>query len=277
MQQTHYDTLKVSRDAPIEVIRAAYRVLSQKYHPDRHPADTAAADNMRLLNQAYEVLSDPERRHAHDAWIGRIEAESSHVRASKVRASRAARVGPEQEIGGESPPEPGMAFHLRRYGIFYGGVLLALGLVVVLQVAHRPQMNGWVAATPAPEDREAFIRQKAREFTLRQGDGTNGTAAVPNPGTAASPSDNPAPSEKERETPVGSAELRSNDDASRPNDTAPTAPNPREKARSAAESPSGSQPDESVLRSVDRHNDEAAEPGTSFAKSSNWEAVSGTR
>ena len=59
MQQTHYDTLKVSRDAPIEVIRAAYRVLSQKYHPDRHPADSAAADTMGLLNKAYEVLSDP--------------------------------------------------------------------------------------------------------------------------------------------------------------------------------------------------------------------------
>ena len=79
MQQTHYDTLKVSRDAPIEVIRAAYRVLSQKYHPDRHPADSAAAETMGLLNKAYEVLSDPERRHAHDVWIRQVEAESSHV------------------------------------------------------------------------------------------------------------------------------------------------------------------------------------------------------
>ena len=97
MQKTHYDTLKVSRDAPIEVIRAAYRVLSQKYHPDRQPANPAAADTMGLLNKAYEVLSDPDRRREHDAWIRQIEAESSHVRTSKAMASRPARVNPERE------------------------------------------------------------------------------------------------------------------------------------------------------------------------------------
>ena len=43
MGKTHYDILKVSRDAPIEVIRAAYRVLSLMHHPDRHPEDPAAA------------------------------------------------------------------------------------------------------------------------------------------------------------------------------------------------------------------------------------------
>jgi curved DNA-binding protein CbpA len=94
---THYDTLKVSRDAPIEVIRAAYRVLSQKCHPDRHPADPAAADTMGLLNKAYEVLSDPERRRAHDAWIRQIEPESSHVPTPKAMASRGPRVAPERD------------------------------------------------------------------------------------------------------------------------------------------------------------------------------------
>lgn len=58
--RTHYDNLKVARDAPVEVIRAAYRTLSQKYHPDRNDGDPRAARIMVLLNKSYAVLSDPQ-------------------------------------------------------------------------------------------------------------------------------------------------------------------------------------------------------------------------
>ncbi|MBM4428681.1 MAG: J domain-containing protein, partial [Chloroflexi bacterium] len=61
--------LKVSRDAPQEVIKAAYRILSKKYHPDLHPADIEATRVMGLINVAYEVLSDPIKRKEHDEWI----------------------------------------------------------------------------------------------------------------------------------------------------------------------------------------------------------------
>lgn len=71
--RTHYDNLKVARDAPDFVIRAAYRTLSQKYHPDKHPGDARAVRVMAIINQSYEVLSDPERRREHDAWIVREE------------------------------------------------------------------------------------------------------------------------------------------------------------------------------------------------------------
>lgn len=69
--QTHYDNLKVSQDAPIEVIQAAYRSLAKKYHPDVYPAHPDAERIMRLINTAYEVLRDPVRRKEHDAWISR--------------------------------------------------------------------------------------------------------------------------------------------------------------------------------------------------------------
>ncbi|GAB3053004.1 hypothetical protein GCM10027155_19250 [Acinetobacter apis] len=75
--QTHYDNLKVSRTAPIEVIRAAYRSLSQKYHPDRNQNSVEANQVMRLVNQAYEVLSDPVKRKKHDEWIARQEEEQT--------------------------------------------------------------------------------------------------------------------------------------------------------------------------------------------------------
>src|SRR3546814_4953543 len=75
---THYENLKVARDAPPEVIRAAYKTLSQKYHPDRNPGDPRSARILTLLNAAYAVLSDPDKRQAHDQ-IGRAHGlHSSH-------------------------------------------------------------------------------------------------------------------------------------------------------------------------------------------------------
>ncbi len=72
---THYDNLKVARDAPPEVIRAAYKTLSHKFHPDRHGGSAKATQTFQLINSAYEVLSDHERRRKHDAWIARAESE----------------------------------------------------------------------------------------------------------------------------------------------------------------------------------------------------------
>lgn len=67
--RTHYDNLKVSRDAPSEVIKSAYRALANKYHPDRHGGNESAMKAMKAINVSYEVLIDPEKRKAHDAWI----------------------------------------------------------------------------------------------------------------------------------------------------------------------------------------------------------------
>lgn len=70
---THYDNLKVARNAPQEVIRAAYKSLSQKYHPDRNPGNPDASRIMSLINTSYEVLSDPVKRKQHDEWIRQQE------------------------------------------------------------------------------------------------------------------------------------------------------------------------------------------------------------
>jgi DnaJ-class molecular chaperone len=71
---THYDNLKVARNAPPEIIRAAYKTLSQKYHPDRNPGSPDAIRVIQIINSAYEVLSDPVRRREHDEWITRTES-----------------------------------------------------------------------------------------------------------------------------------------------------------------------------------------------------------
>lgn len=62
----HYEILEVSANASQEVIRAAYRSLMQRYHPDRNPDNAETARRAMLVNQAYAVLSDANKRTAYD-------------------------------------------------------------------------------------------------------------------------------------------------------------------------------------------------------------------
>ena len=62
----HYEILEVSANASPEVIRAAYKSLMQRYHPDRNPGNAETAQRALLVNQAYAVLSDANRRTAYD-------------------------------------------------------------------------------------------------------------------------------------------------------------------------------------------------------------------
>nr|WP_241018802.1 J domain-containing protein [Paraburkholderia sp. Tr-20389] len=73
--------MKVSRDAPQEVIRAAYKTLCQKYHPDRRIDDPDAERVMKIINASYAVLSDPVQRKEHDEWLARKEREAAAAAA----------------------------------------------------------------------------------------------------------------------------------------------------------------------------------------------------
>lgn len=73
---TYYDLLQVERDATPERVRAAYRKLAQKYHPDKMPGNANAVRAMAAINAAYEVLSDAHRRAEHDLWIRRAQRPS---------------------------------------------------------------------------------------------------------------------------------------------------------------------------------------------------------
>ena len=62
----YYEVLGVKRDATDDQIRQAYRKLARKYHPDVNPGDRVAEDKFKELNEANEVLSDPEKRKRYD-------------------------------------------------------------------------------------------------------------------------------------------------------------------------------------------------------------------
>ncbi|MBC7619090.1 MAG: J domain-containing protein [Candidatus Saccharibacteria bacterium] len=69
MPITHYDTLEVSPKASAEVIRAAYKSLMQRHHPDKQGAAAPSGDRATHIAQAYSVLSDPGQRAAYDQTL----------------------------------------------------------------------------------------------------------------------------------------------------------------------------------------------------------------
>lgn len=107
---THYDNLKVARNAPPEVIRAAYKILCQQFHPDRHGGHPKATQTFQLITAAYDVLSDPGKRRRHDEWIAKAEA--------RERAREAERTPPRWDGRERRRPPPARpatkaAYHLR--------------------------------------------------------------------------------------------------------------------------------------------------------------------
>jgi molecular chaperone DnaJ len=64
----YYEVLGVSRDAGEAEIKKSYRQLAMQYHPDRNPGDKGAEEHFKAVNEAYAVLSDPDKRAHYDRF-----------------------------------------------------------------------------------------------------------------------------------------------------------------------------------------------------------------
>ncbi len=141
--QCHYESLKVTRDAPAEVIRAAYRSLSQKHHPDKNSGNEKAAQVMARLNFAYSVLSDAEQRKLYDLQILRRQ----RGREAHFAYREAAHAGSAPEHAGNGSADTfnnnttnnsgGALFNrMRRYAMGRNGQIgiTVLGVVVIVLV-----------------------------------------------------------------------------------------------------------------------------------------------
>src|SRR5271169_5512658 len=95
----YYEVLQVSPNAEDEIIQAAYRRLALKRHPDRRIGDPSASEQMELLNRAYEVLSDPQKRREYDSR-SRQSSKSRIVEEEPARPKARARQYP-----GSAAPE----------------------------------------------------------------------------------------------------------------------------------------------------------------------------
>src|SRR3954454_7607871 len=64
----YYERLGVPRSADGDEIRKAYRKLARKYHPDLNPGDKAAEDRFKKVQEAYDILSDDNKRKVYDQY-----------------------------------------------------------------------------------------------------------------------------------------------------------------------------------------------------------------
>ena len=134
-EQDPYLVLGVERTATEAEIRAAYRKLGAKYHPDRHqgnPLEELASAKMAEINRAYEILSDPARRAAFDR--GGFGAGASHrASAGPAEPGGSAAAGPGTEAG-RRVLQVDAVLSLIPLVIRFGGVLVRLGAVLVREL-----------------------------------------------------------------------------------------------------------------------------------------------
>ena len=103
-----YAVLGVDADASLDEVRAAYRALAQRFHPDHNPNDMAAERRMQQINEAFAVLNVPERREAYDAQRAlTVAPESEEVRWAGRGARPYSGRGPNWGLqnGATQPPE----------------------------------------------------------------------------------------------------------------------------------------------------------------------------
>lgn len=115
--RTHYDNLQVSESATPAVIRAAYRALSQKWHPDKNPDERERAEQVtKIINKSYRVLADPEARREHDAWIYSQRSPETPDSDNSYSSHGTGNEETSPQSGSFSEPRDGVLFSAARSG-----------------------------------------------------------------------------------------------------------------------------------------------------------------
>ena len=68
MSKDFYQTLGVARDADEKAIKSAYRKLAREFHPDVNPNNPGAEAKFKEISEAFQVLSDADKRKLYDQW-----------------------------------------------------------------------------------------------------------------------------------------------------------------------------------------------------------------
>jgi DnaJ-class molecular chaperone len=113
--QDYYGVLGVPRSATEKDIKQAYRRLARQYHPDVNPGDKTIEEKFKEINEAYDVLSDPEKRRKYDKY-GEHWAHADQIEEAEARAGP--RRGFFRWSTGGSDADPLFGFDTARGGLF---------------------------------------------------------------------------------------------------------------------------------------------------------------
>jgi curved DNA-binding protein CbpA len=182
----YYEVLQVSPNADGEIIQVAYELLVEKWAPYRNPCDPSVAELILRLDEAYAVLSNPQKRREYDArrrepvTASEVREQPTHTTAEPHKTPAASPCPPPCEARVSTPHPP-------KERVDGWGVALALGIVVALvvgaatsgerqQTAEQPAA---AAARPSPTSQTRLVTPS--EVKRDQGTSSRG-AATPEQG-----------------------------------------------------------------------------------------------
>jgi len=145
--RNYYKVLEVSEDASPEAIKKSYLNLVKRWHPDRNQYDALSQEMMKMFNEAYEVLSDPQKKSAYDKSIRITPPEtdkkhrnSTYKTSNDTSNSNANMSAPKPTFNERSfnqmNPRNGMSgyFLSQLSAPAYSGYSLFVGLLVILVI-----------------------------------------------------------------------------------------------------------------------------------------------
>lgn len=139
-KRDYYEVLGVGRSAPEKEIRQAYRKLARKFHPDVNPNDKNAEPKFKEIGEAYEVLSDKDKRAKYDRW-----GHNWQQMEQQEQAARKAGFDPSQF---QQNPSGGFEFRTGQYEGMRGGGFEDVLDQILRGSGGRPR-GGWRAQTQA--------------------------------------------------------------------------------------------------------------------------------
>jgi hypothetical protein len=128
--RTHYDNLKVRRDASIEEMKSAYLTLCSQYESAWLQGDSEAERIRSIIDNAFAVLTDPEKRKDHDEWITREEIMASvYAAIDELKKERDEAASLKHKADKEPPITEGLMTRARKY---LRPLLIVFGVVVTM-------------------------------------------------------------------------------------------------------------------------------------------------